>query len=259
MADSFFRWPVAIEQSRKSTFQRLRQVLLFLLPVLFFLTAVYLIFQKLQKPPLAQIEEHLARQEFSEALELCKQELERGTTNYLRYLMLATVAAEGLLSADTSDYEAQLRRADQSGIYLKESYFKRFELISDLPDFPALLVSYAATFSLEKAGTDFFSLLEKHLDSERTWLPMGEQEAHRFFELVSTLFPQRVMTVTGNNLQLRQQPSLESKTLARLPADLKVLRRLRGPEIVAGGRRANWLYIFTPEQLSGWAFGGYLK
>ncbi len=184
--------------------------------------------------------------------------LEKEKASRTKLLMYGSIVQFGVgdiqLKDDTPDYLAMLRKEDGARIFLRESYLRKLELFAESKNLPELLCQLDADFP---EGINQPGLVEQAIDGSVIWYKPSEQCMARLFS--TKQFQSYILLTSGDQLQLRENPSLDDLVEARLGKNVKVFSRRTGPSMVLAGKKDNWHFVFTEEGRVGWLFGRYLK
>jgi len=251
------------EPHKKTVLQKMFNGFIVIFPLIFFLTAVYLIFVKVQKNPILEIENLLNQKEYEKVLGLIEDSLKEDSISSKHLLVYASAAEYGINESSGVEkrikYSIKLEKEDSTGIFIEESYMKKMNLFYDSKNFFNLLCDYVNSFPQKSLDSQISSVLEKGFDTETLWLNIEENCVNQIFSKEDKFIKNKMRQIAADNLNLRSKPSLDSDIKGSLSEKSNVLIRKKGALTTYKDQKANWYFIISEEGLQGWVFGSYLK
>ncbi len=250
----------------KNKLKSLPKILTLTIPAVIFFVWVWLLFVRLQKDVVVEIENLISKNRWIEVIQSIESILEKNDRPQVHLYVFGSVAKFGLEEKkklkqedinnlkNIRDYNYELIRRDSTGIYLRESFFYRFRKFPRSKRFTKLLCEYLDYFpdALEHEKK-FQQLFLTSLSPEVNWTNIDPIcLRHMFDKRVSFL-----KTITRSPIKksrpMRMQPYMNSKLIRNVrPKERVFIREKYGVNEAINTEQKKWLYIIDELGRSGW-------
>ncbi|MDH4199361.1 MAG: SH3 domain-containing protein [Spirochaetia bacterium] len=225
----------------------------------------WLMNKRFARDPLAQVDSCLSDKKFDKASRLNFDLLKKFPEHRLALLMNGSIINFGLRELNITDiklpfyeYDDFLNAEDKTGIFIRQSFIKKFTIFPDSKYFVEEFCAFQKKFPESLRNPEASLVIARAFHSRTVWNPVSDECVSLVFgknEAFSELFG----IVKGDNLSLRKNPGIKEKLIKKLKKNDLVLIKYTGEENIIGEKKGKWLSVFTEDQKYGWVFGAYIE
>ena len=234
-------------------------------PVIIFFIWVWLLFVKLQKDAIVEIEDLIAENKWTEVIQNVEKILNKNDSPQIHLYVFGSVAKFGLEEEEKlkrgtissikkiRDYNHELIRRDSTGIYLRESFFYRFKKFPQSKMIVKLLCDYLDYFpdALENEK-NFQQLFLKALSPEINWEKIPTVCLEQMFSKKLPLLKVITRSPKKKSRPMRTRPHIRSRLIRNIQIEERVFVRTKYGASETTPKEKKWLYIMDAFGKSGW-------
>ena len=249
----------------KNKLKPLPKILTLTTPVIMFFIWVWLLFVKLQKDVIVEIEDLIAENKWTEVIQNVEKILNKSDSPQIHLYVFGSVAKFGLEEEENlkrktissikqiRDYNHELIRRDSTGIYLRESFFYRFKKFPQSKMMVRLLCDYLDYFpdALENEKK-FQQLFLKTLSPEINWDKIPTVCLEQMFSRKLPFLKIITRSPKKKSRPMRMRPHINARLIRNIRIEERVFVRTKYEANAIISKENKWLYIMDEFGKSGW-------
>jgi len=261
-----YKFPESIAMKKRSRFYFLKSKIKWLSAGFIIITATLLALFILKRFSLTEEEKlikHINKKEWVKA-SLLNFNLLQQNPEELRFLYYGAVINFGIFENKILDpalpfyeYEKILIEKDIHKIFIKESFFKKFEYF---PESKRFLKEYCTQFenlNHDEATDSDLTRIFKIIDHKNIWEVVSPECINNIFS-INNLLSSYVHSTKGEKVRFRENPSLDSKVIYTINNPIQIIIKTASKEELVSGIKNKWYFVLDKKQNYGWIFGEYI-
>ncbi len=246
--------------------KRLLKFLTIFMPIALFIILVWIIFVKLKKDMIVEIEGLISNNKWTEAITNIENVIRNNRNPQIHLYVFGSVAIFGIeeekykaklnknnKNIKLRDYNYELIRRDSTGLYLRESFFYRFKKFPNSKRIVNLLCDYLDYFpDTAEYETKFQKSFLRALNSKLSWEAAPSACLKHIFDSNWSFLKRNKLSLKGKSEFIKTTFYHNSQIIQKIMHNEKVLIRKNDISKQLSLKKSKWIYVMGKSGKSGW-------
>ena len=253
--------------------KRLLRLLGMFVPLIMFVTWVWVIFVKLERDVVVEVETLISEGKWEAAIQSVENVIQNNENIQMHLYVLGSVAKFGVEEElikkggkepalnpagdgeiKYRDYTYEMIQRDSTGLYLRESFFYRFKTFPRSKRFVSLLCDYLEYFpNAGEQAEEFQTSFRYALQPGIHWRNVRQSCLDHVFDSNWNFLEGIKLQAKTRSTKMTTMPKVNSKTIRWIKKKEAVLLRKKSDV----SQKQKWLYVLDRRGRSGWVLSEY--